>query len=133
MDNILNKETKSGEVIKGPWKKRNIKLPDEIQAELEMKMAFAEDLTQELIVQMIQMCSENDIDVTKETFLHDLGIIIEFTKGMVYRGMDLHYSTHRLVDTFVSVVKDPDGSRHTEVDIEHLSRYIELFKSDDDE
>ena len=132
----MEEEIKGGEVIKGPWKNnhgRNVKLPDPAQAETEMKIEFSEDLTQELIVQMIQMCSDNGINVTNENFLHDIGIIIEFTKGMAYRGMDLPYKTHKFVDAFVKVIKDPDGNRHTEFDIQNLINYVELFKSDDEE
>jgi len=112
----LEEEIKGGEVIKGPWKNnhgRNVKLPDPAQAETEMKIEFSEDLTQELIVQMIQMCSDNGINVTNENFLP--------------------YKTHKFVDAFVKVIKDPDGNRHTEFDIQNLINYVELFKSDDEE
>jgi|TARA_R110000823_G_scaffold192652_3_gene324239 hypothetical protein len=129
---LENDEEVRGQVIKGPWKKRHIKQPDEIEAELEMKMEFAEDLTQELIVHMIQMCNDNEIKVDDKKFLHDIGIVIEFTKGLVYRAMQLKYPTQLIVDKFVQVVNDPDGTVHTEVDIEHLSKFIELFMSEDD-
>lgn len=131
-DSFLEEEFKSGEVIEGPWKKRSIKLPSEIEAELEIKKEFAEDLTQELIVHMIQMSNDNGIDVSNETFSHDVGIIIEFAKGMVFRGVGLEYPTQYIVDTFVDVVTDPDGTRHTEVDLEVLLQASKIF-SDDEE
>ena len=127
-----NDEEVRGQVIKGPWKKRHIKQPDEIEAELEMKMEFAEDLTQELIVHMIQMCHNHEIVVDNEKFIQDIGIIIEFTRGLVYRAVKMEYPTQDIVDTFVSVIHDDDGRKHTEVNMKHLCEYIELLNSDDE-
>ena len=129
----MEEETESGQVIVGPWKKRNIKIPDQLQADLIIKKEFAEDLTQELIVHMIQLCNDNEISVDTGKFIHDIGSVIEFTRGMVYRGVGLEYPTQLIVDTFVNVVEDPDGTKHTEVDMEHLSKYLELFERDDEE
>ena len=119
-------------VIKGPWKKLQVKQPEDIEAELEMKMEFAEELTQELIVHMVQMCNDNKITISDGKLINDLGMIIEFTKGMVYRGMEIPYPTQNIVDRFVDVDKDNDGATHTDVNMEHLSRFIELFMLEDD-
>ena len=127
-----NDEEVRGQVIKGPWKKRHIKQPDEIEAELEMKMEFAEDLTQELIVHMIQMCHNHEIVVDDEKFIQDIGIIIEFTRGLIYRVMLMDYPTHDIVDTFVNVVYDDDGKKHTEVDMEQLRETIESLHKDEE-
>ena len=127
-----NDEEVRGQVIKGPWKKRHIKQPDEIEAELEMKMEFAEDLTQELIVHMIQMCHNHEIVVDNEKFIQDIGIIIEFTRGLIYRVMLMDYPTHDIVDTFVNVVYDDDGKKHTEVDMEQLRETIESLHKDEE-
>ena len=122
-----------GQVIKGPWKRRQVKQPDEAQRDLLIKQEFAEELTQELVVHMIQMCNDNEIDVSDEIFLRDVGIIIEFTRGMVYRAMKMRYPTQTIVDTFVNVSLDPDGMKHTEVDMEHLNKYIAIFQREDDD
>ena len=121
-----------GQVIKGPWKETPIKQIDEIAIDLEIKKAFAENLTQELIVHMIQMCHNHEIVVDNEKFIQDIGIIIEFTRGLIYRVMLMDYPTHDIVDTFVSVIHDDDGRKHTEVNMKHLCEYIELLNSDDE-
>ena len=121
-----------GQVIKGPWKRRQVKQPDEAQRDLLIKQEFAEELTQELVVHMIQMCNDNEIDVSDEIFLRDVGIIIEFTRGMVYRAMKMRYPTQTIVDTFVNVVYDDDGKKHTEVDMEQLRETIESLHKDEE-
>jgi|TARA_R110000744_G_scaffold118860_1_gene221865 hypothetical protein len=119
-------------VIKGPWKETPVKQLDEVKSELEMKKEFAENLTQELIVHMIQMCHNSEIRVDDERFIQDIGIIIEFTRGLVYRAVKMEYPTQDIVDTFVRVIHDDDGRKHTEVDMEQLRKTIESLHKDEE-
>ena len=121
-----------GKVIRGPWKETPVKQLDEVKSELEIKKDFAENLTQELVVHMIQMCHNSAISVDDEKFIQDIGIIIEFTRGLVYRALKMKYPTQEIVDTFVHVNISDDGMKHTEVDMNNLTKYIELFKGGDD-
>jgi len=119
-------------VIKGPWKETPVKQLDEVKSELEMKKEFAENLTQELIVHMIQMCHNSEIRVDDERFIQDIGIIIEFTRGLVYRAVKMEYPTQDIVDTFVRVIHDDDGRKHTEVNMEQLRETIESLHKDEE-
>ena len=121
-----------GKVIRGPWKETPVKQLDEVKSELEMKKEFAENLTQELIVHMIQMCHNSEIRVDDERFIQDIGIIIEFTRGLVYRAVKMEYPTQDIVDTFVRVIHDDDGRKHTEVNMEQLRETIESLHKDEE-
>ena len=131
---IIDLEEDNGlcKVIKGPWKETPVKQLDEVKSELEMKKEFAENLTQELIVHMIQMCHNSEIRVDDERFIQDIGIIIEFTRGLVYRAVKMEYPTQDIVDTFVRVIHDDDGRKHTEVDMEQLRETIESLHKDEE-
>ena len=131
---IIDLEEDNGlcKVIKGPWKETPVKQLDEVKSELEMKKEFAENLTQELIVHMIQMCHNSEIRVDDERFIQDIGIIIEFTRGLVYRAVKMEYPTQDIVDTFVRVIHDDDGRKHTEVDMEQLRKTIESLHKDEE-
>jgi hypothetical protein len=130
--NDLEEDNELGKVIKGPWKETPVKQLDEVKSELEMKKEFAENLTQELIVHMIQMCHNSEIRVDDERFIQDIGIIIEFTRGLVYRAVKMEYPTQDIVDTFVRVIHDDDGRKHTEVDMEQLRKTIESLHKDEE-
>jgi hypothetical protein len=131
---IIDLEEDNGlcKVIKGPWKETPVKQLDEVKSELEMKKEFAENLTQELVVHMIQMCHNSEIRVDDERFIQDIGIIIEFTRGLVYRAVKMEYPTQDIVDTFVRVIHDDDGRKHTEVDMEQLRKTIESLHKDEE-
>ena len=128
----MEKDNGLCKVIRGPWKETPVKQLDEVKSELEIKKDFAENLTQELIVHMIQMCHNSEIRVDDERFIQDIGIIIEFTRGLVYRAVKMEYPTQDIVDTFVRVIHDDDGRKHTEVDMEQLRKTIESLHKDEE-
>ena len=121
-------------VVQGPWPKtkRKVKLPDETALELQEKLGFAEELTQTLIVQMMHGMGENGIDISEKTFIRDIALLIEFTKGCIYRSMGLKHPTQKLFEELVEITIDPDNSVTTEVNQDLLKEYIKLFGDDDD-
>ena len=99
-------------------------------------MEFAEELNRKIIIQMIQTMGENDIDVTDKSFIRDLGLIIEMTKGSIYRSMGISHPTHAFFETFVNIdVDENDNSMHSYLDFDLLEKFVEVskdFEDDDD-
>ena len=127
-------EQENGNVVQGPWPKtkRKVKLPDETAIELQERLGFAEELTQTLIVQMMHGMGENGIDISEKTFIRDIALLIEFTKGCIYRSMGLKHPTQKLFEELVEITIDPDNSVTTEVNQDLLKEYIKVFGDDDD-
>ena len=73
-------------------------------------MEFAEELNQDLIIQMVQMMGENGVGVSDPSFIRDLGLIIEMTKGSIYRSMGIPHPTHAFFETIVDVDIDEDDN-----------------------
>ena len=121
-------------VIQGPWPKtkRKVKLPDETAIELQERLGFAEELTQTVIVQMMHTLGQNGIDISDNAFVRDMALVIEMTKGSIYRSLDLNHITHGLFEALVELQVDPDNSVATEVNQDLLEEYIKLFGDDDD-
>ena len=121
-------------VIQGPWPKtqRKVKLPDETALELQERLGFAEELTQTLIVQMMHGMGENGIDISEKTFIRDIALLIEFTKGCIYRSMGLKHPTQKLFEGLVEITVDPDNTIATEMNIDLLEECIKVFGDDDD-
>ena len=121
-------------VIQGPWPKTKIKVkfPDESAIELQERLAFAEDLTQTVVVQMMHTLGENGIDISEKAFIRDMALLIEMTKGSIYRDMGLAHPIQKLFEQLVEVTVDPDNSVATEVNTDLLEEYSKLFGDDDD-
>ena len=127
---------KDENVIQGPWPKpkRKTKILDEKVLELRENMEFAEELNRKIIIQMIQTMGENDIDVTDKSFIRDLGLIIELTKGSIYRSMGIPHPTHAFFETLVDLTIDDDETIHTQIDLNKFKKFIkvsEYFGEDD--
>ena len=125
----------NGNVIQGPWpkSKRKVKLPDEEFLQMQENMEFAEELNQKIILQMIHTLGENGVSVTDDSFIRDLGLIIELTKGSIYRSMGIDHPTHGFSEALVEVDVDESGEgMHSQIDFEVLEKFIEAFEDDDD-
>ena len=124
----------NGNVVQGPWPKtkRKVKLPDETAIELQERLGFAEELTQTVIVQMMHTLGQNGVDISDNSFVRDMALVIEMTKGSIYRSLELNHITHGLFEALVEVEIDPDNSIATEVNQDLLEEYIKFFGDDDD-
>ena len=121
-------------MIQGPWPKtkRRVKVPDEDAIELQEKLAWAEDLTQTVVVQLMHTLGENGVDISDNAFVRDVALIIEMTKGSIYRSLGLKHPTQGLFEGLVELSVDPDNTIATEVNQEVLEEYIKMFGDDDD-
>ena len=99
-------------VIQGPWPKtkRKVKIPDETAIELQEKLAWAEDLTQTVVVQLMHTLGENGVDISENAFVRDVALIIEMTKGSIYRSLGLKHPTQGLFEGLVELSVDPDNT-----------------------
>ena len=72
--------------------------------------------------------SQNDVDVADNDFVYDIGLIIELTKGCIYRSIGLPHPTHLLTEVLKSLPTD----KYSE---DHVVEVLEMLESmeDDDE
>ena len=90
-------------------------------------------MTRTVIVQMIHTLGENKIDVGEKDFIRDVGLLIEFVKGTIYRSMGLPHITQKIFESFVEVTVDPDNNIHSEVNSDLLMKFFELCKENNDD
>ena len=123
-----NDEKPNGNVIKGPWTSKEVVSENELDATKALKLAFAEALTQNIVVQLIYTMGQNDVDVADNSFVYDIGLIIELTKGCIYRSIGLPHPTHLLTEVLKSLPTD----KYSE---DHVVEVLEMLESmeDDDE
>ena len=130
-----NQETPTGQVIIGPWSGkggRKVKLPDKNIIVVQQKIEFAEELAKSLIVQMIHTMSENSIDISENSFIRDMAMIIEMVQGVIYRDLELEHPTHKFMEEFVDVVVNTDNSIKTDVDFDTIIKLVNMIEDDDD-
>ena len=85
---------------------------------------------------MIQTMGENDIGVSEESFIRDLGLIVELTKGSIYRSMGIPHPTHEFFEALVDLdVDEEDNTIHSQLDLDMIVKFVEInkFLEDDDD
>ena len=98
-------------------------------------MEFAEELNQKIIIQMVHSMGENGIGVSADSFIRDLGLIIELTKGSIYRSMGIPHPTHEFFEALVDLTVDDDKNIHSQLDLDIMGKFVEISKyyEDDDD
>ena len=124
-----NDEKPNGNVIKGPWTSKEVVSENELDATKALKLAFAEALTQNIVVQLIYTMGQNDVDVADKNFVYDIGLIIELTKGCIYRSIGLPHPTHLLTEVLKSLPTD----KYSEDHVAEVLEMLESMEDDDDE
>ena len=87
---------------------------------MRQNMDFAEELNQKIIVQMIHTLGENSIGVTDASFIRDLGLIIDLTKGSIYRSMGIPHVTHAFFEAIVDLNVDEEDSTIHSLSLIHI-------------
>ena len=132
-----DQETPASEnVIRGPWLAkggRKVKLPDKDIVALRQKLQFAEELSESLIVQMIHTMSENGIDISENSFVRDMSMVIELVQGSIYRDLELEHPTHKFMEEFVDITILEDNTVETEVDFDTIIKLADILEEVDDD
>ena len=128
-----NDEKTNGNVIKGPWTPKEIVSENELDATKALKQSCAEALTQNIVVQMIYSMGQNDVDVADENFVYDIGLIIELTKGCIYRSIGLSHPTHLLTEVLKNLPTDHIGNKYSEDHVAEVLAMLETMEDDDDD
>ena len=119
-------------VVKGPWKNKGVKQPDIDMIQVQENLAFADDLTQQLMVGMIHQMGENGVDVSEKAYIRDMALIIELVKSAIHRDMGYKHPLQDFTKFFVDLTVEPDNTPVGEVRLETLESFMNQFKDDDD-
>ena len=123
-------------MIRGPWLAkggRQVKLPDKDIIAARQQLQFAEELSQSLIVQMIHTMDENGIDISENSFIRDMAMVIALVQGSIYRDLELEHPTHKFMEEFVDIVVHPDNTVETDVDFTIITELTDMLEDNDDD
>ena len=127
-------EEPSAEIIQGPWgkSKRKVKLPDTNTIKVQENLAFADDLTETLMVQLIHTLHENGFDVNGTTFVKNMGFVIETVKASIYKEMSLSHPMNKIMDILSTITVEEDDNTFVGLDMDKLKDMADAMQEDDD-
>ena len=124
----------TAEVIKGPWKKgKQVVGPDQDEAlRLQEDMIFADEMTQQIMIQLVHTMNENGFDIERKSFIQSMGFVIECVKGSIYKEMNLKHPMIPLMDVVSKVTVNTQNELEGSVDPDILSDISEMIDNDSD-
>ena len=127
----------TAEVIQGPWPKTNrkVKIPDIDLIKLQENIAFADHLTETVMVQMIHTIGENGYDINGKKFIGNMAFIIETVKASLYDelGLDHPMTTIMKAVTKTTINKKDEDLIDTEVDMDDIEFLASVLEDEDDD
>ena len=96
----------TADVIQGPWKKgKKVVVPDQDEVlRLQEDMAFADEMTQQIMIQLVHTMNENGFDIDRKSFIQSMGFVIECIKGSIYKEMNLKHPMIPLMDVVSNLI-----------------------------
>ena len=130
-------EKKSAEVIQGPWpkSKRKAIIPEVDLVQIQENIAFADHLTETVMVQMIHTLGENGYDINGKNFIGNMAFIIETVKASLYDEMGLNHPIARIMKglTKVNINKDDANLIDTELDLDEIELLAEVIEDENND
>jgi len=125
----------TADIIKGPWRKgRKIVIPDPNETiEIEEDLMFADNLTEQIMVQLIHTMSENGFDINNESFIRSMAFVIETLKASIYKELELEHPMSSLMDIVSKVTLDKDNRMQGSIDPKVLYELSEQIDEPDPE
>ena len=122
----------TAEIIKGPWKKgRKVIVPDSTNEDKILEdIAFADDLNEEVMAQVIHTLEKNDIDIEEESFIQNMSFIIEASKATIYKAMGMKHSLNILMEGLTEINDSPAGA---DGDFETLGKLYNMIENEQDD
>jgi len=82
---------------------------------------------------MIHTMGENGIDISENSFIRDMAMVIELVQGSIYRDLELEHPTHKFMEEFVDVVIKTDNSIETGVDFDTIIKLVSVLEDNDED
>ena len=124
---------KDGNVIRGPWPDKGVKISDVDGVAAVEELNWAENLTEGIMVQLIQTLNENGFETTSPEFLSDIAFTIEVVKSIIYRNMGHKHPLHDIMNGLVNLVEIEEGGKvkfESELNFEALKDVSDFISVD---
>ena len=97
------------------------------------EMQFCEDFSRKLIMDLVEMMSEHEVDISEKSFSRDIAVVLEFTKALLYRDSGLEHPMHEFIDVFTDVEVELDNSVKTIIRADLLKQVSKEIKELEDD
>jgi len=130
-------ENASNNIIQGPWKTKEVKIPKNRISDIQEEMAFIEELSESAIVQMVYTLGDNEVNIGARNFFQNIAFIIESLKCTLYEEKGWFHPLTPIIKNITEIsVEDSDSDEETitlRLNIDKLNALVKKLNLDSDE
>jgi len=136
---MMTEEKQSAKIIKGPWKNHKIKAPSLEELDRLQDLAFIDELSENVMVNLIYTLGENNVDIGDKEFLQDIAFTIESLKSTLFRARGIPHPLTNIIRSIseISVEENDEGediiaTRFSISKLQMILEQLSLLETDDD-
>ena len=132
----MNEEKQTAKIIKGPWKNPKIKTPSLEELDRLQELAYIDELSENVMVNLIYTLGENDVDITSKEFLQDIAFTIESLKSTLFRERGIPHPLTKIIRSISEVIvtgTDEEDIVATKFSVTKLQQLLEQLSLNDEE
>ena len=137
MNESENEKPASNNILQGPWRTKKVKIPENTIFDTQQEMAFIEELSESVIVQMIYTLGDNGVDISTKEFFQNIAFIVESLKCTLYEEKGWFHPLTPIIKNISEVsVEDSDSDEETitlRFNIDKLTALAKKLNLDNDE
>jgi len=137
MNESENEKPASNNILQGPWKKtKKVKIQENSVFDTQQEIAFIEELSESVIVQMVYTLGDNGVNVGTKDFFQNIAFLVESLKCTLYEEKGWFHPLTPIIKN-ISEVTVEDSDTHETITLRlNVDKLIALAKKmnlDDDE
>ena len=136
MNESENEKPVSNNILQGPWRTKKVKIPENNILETQQEMAFIEELSEQVIVQMLHTLTENGISIDSKDFFQHIAFTVESLKSALYKEKGWFHPLTTIIKN-VSEASVEDSDTHETItlrlNVDKLTALTKKMNLDNDE
>ena len=136
MNESKNEKPASNNILQGPWRTKKVKIPENTIFDTQQEMAFIEELSESVIVQMIYTLGDNGVDISTKEFFQNIAFIVESLKCTLYEEKGWFHPLTPIIKNISEVSVEDSNSDETitlRFNIDKLTALAKKLNLDNDE
>ena len=136
MNESENEKPASNNILQGPWRTKKVKIPENTIFDTQQEMAFIEELSESVIVQMIYTLGDNGVDISTKEFFQNIAFIVESLKSTLYEEKGWFHPLTPIIKNISEVTVEDSDTHETitlRLNVDKLTTLAKKMKLDNDE
>ena len=136
MNESENEKPASNNILQGPWRTKKVKIQENSVFDTQQEIAFIEELSESVIVQMVYTLGDNGVNVGTKDFFQNIAFLVESLKCTLYEEKGWFHPLTPIIKNISEVTVEDSDTHETitlRLNVDKLTTLAKKMKLDNDE